>query len=128
MPDSATTHSFGIEMKQAGYDAIVVHGRAGKPVYIVIDDDKAKIKDAAQLWGKDAYETEDVIQEAEGEKFEVVTTGQAGERLVRFANIQTAQEIVCRAAADSARVMGSKLLKGIAVRGSQNCPVHDPQG
>ena len=87
---------FGIEMKQAGYDAVVVHGRADKPVYIVVDDDRVKIKDAARLWGKDAYAAEDMIQEAEGETFEVVTTGQAGERLVRYRQHPDRQEIVCR--------------------------------
>ena len=122
---SAITHAFGIEMKQAGYDAVVVHGRADKPVYIVIDDDKVKIKDASRLWGKDAYEAHDLIQEKEGERFEVVTTGQAGERLVRYANIQTAHKSFAGRCGFGA-VMGSKLLKGIAVRGSQTCPIADP--
>ena len=123
---SAITHDFGIEMKRAGYDAVVVHGRADKPVYIVIDDDKsARIKDASRLWGKDAYEAHDLIQEKEGERFEVVTTGQAGERLVRYANIQTAHKSFAGRCGFGA-VMGSKLLEGVAVRGSQTCPVADP--
>ena len=123
---SAITHDFGIEMKRAGYDAVVVHGRADKPVYIVIDDDKVRIKDASRLWGKDAYEAHDLIQEKEGERFEVVTTGQAGERLVRYANIQTAHKSFAGRCGFGA-VMGSKLLKGVAVRGSQTCPVADPK-
>jgi aldehyde:ferredoxin oxidoreductase len=122
---SAITHDFGIEMKRAGYDAVVVHGRADKPVYIVIDDDKVRIKDASRLWGKDAYEAHDLIQEKEGERFEVVTTGQAGERLVRYANIQTAHKSFAGRCGFGA-VMGSKLLKGVAVRGSQTCPIADP--
>lgn len=124
--DSAATASFGIEIKEAGYDAIVVHGRPEKPVYVVVDDDKVEIKDANHLWGKDAYETEDGIKGVEGEKFECVTIGRAGERLVRYANIQTRKKSFLGRCGLGA-VMGSKLLKGIAVRGSQSIDVHDPQ-
>jgi len=124
--DSAATASFGIEIKEAGYDAIVVHGRPEKPVYVVVDDDKVEIKDAAHLWGKNAYETEDGIKDAEGEKFECVTIGQAGERLARYANIQTRKKSFLGRCGLGA-VMGSKLLKGIAVRGSQSIDVHNPQ-
>ncbi len=124
--DSAATASFGIEVKEAGYDAIVVHGRSEKPVYVVVDDDKVEIKDACNLWGKDAYETEDGIKEAEGDKFECVTIGQAGEKLVRYANIQTRKKSFLGRCGLGA-VMGSKLLKGIAVRGSQSIEVNDPQ-
>jgi aldehyde:ferredoxin oxidoreductase len=123
--DSAATASFGIEMKETGFDAIVVYGRAAKPVYVVVEDGKARIKDARKFWGKDAYETEDGIKEAEGDGFEVVTIGQAGERLVRYANIQTRKKSFLGRCGLGA-VMGSKMLKGIAVKGSQNCPVHDP--
>jgi aldehyde:ferredoxin oxidoreductase len=122
--DSAATASFGIEIKEAGYDAIVVHGRADKPVYVVVDDDKAEIKDANHLWAKDAYEGEDGIKDAEGDKFEVVTIGQAGERLVRYANIQTRKKSFLGRCGLGA-VMGSKMLKGIAVRGTQSVPVYD---
>ena len=86
---SVATATFGIEMKAAGYDAIVVTGRAEKPLYLVVDNDKAVLKDASHLWGKDAYEAEDAIHAAEGDNFEVASIGQAGERGVRFANIQT---------------------------------------
>lgn len=122
--DSAATASFGIEIKEAGYDAIVVCGRAERPVYVVADDDRIEIKDATHLWGKNAYETEDGIKDAEGEKFECVTIGQAGERLARYANIQTRKKSFLGRCGLGA-VMGSKMLKGIAVRGTQNCKVHD---
>jgi aldehyde:ferredoxin oxidoreductase len=124
--DTAATASWGIEMKETGYDAIVVYGRSPKPVYIVVDDGKAKIKDAKKVWGKDAYETEDGIKEAEGEDFEVVTIGQAGERGVRYACIQTRKKSFLGRSGLGA-VMGSKLLKGIAVRGTQNPGWHDPK-
>jgi aldehyde:ferredoxin oxidoreductase len=123
--DSAATAYFGIEVKEAGYDGIVVHGRSDKPVYVVVDDDKAEIKDAGKFWGKYAYETEDGIRNAEGTKYECVTIGQAGERLVRYANIQTQKKSFVGRCGLGA-VMGSKLLKGLAVRGSQLPKYHDP--
>jgi aldehyde:ferredoxin oxidoreductase len=124
--DSAATASFGIEMKEAGFDAIVVHGQASKPVYVVVEDGQAKIKDARKFWKKNAYETEDGIKDAEGNDCEIVTIGQAGERLVRFANIQTHKKSFLGRCGLGA-VMGSKMLKGIAVRGSQKCELYDPQ-
>ncbi len=75
---------------------------------------------------KNAYETEDGIKDAEGNDCEVVTIGQAGERLVRFANIQTHKKSFLGRCGLGA-VMGSKMLKGIAVRGSQKCELYDPQ-
>lgn len=123
--DSAATASFGIEIKQAGYDAIVVHGRSEKPVYIVVDDERGTIKDARHLWNQNAYEAEDCIRDAEGDAFEVLTIGQAAERLVRFGNIQTRKKSFLGRCGLGA-VMGSKLLKGIAVRGTQTCELHDP--
>ena len=124
--DSAATASFGIEIKEAGYDAVVVYGRAEKPVYVVIDDDKVQLKNAAHLWSKNAYEAEDGIKEAEGDNFECVTIGQSGERGVRYANIQTRKKSFLGRCGLGA-VMGSKLLKGIAVRGSQTVEVHNPK-
>lgn len=123
--DSAATASFGIELKQAGYDAIVIYGRAEKPMYLVIDDDKTALKDASHLWNKDAYEVEDAIRAAEGESFEIVSIGQAAERLVRFANLQTRKKSYCGRCGLGA-IMGSKLLKGVAVRGTQQLAYHNP--
>lgn len=124
--DSAATASFGIAMKQAGYDAIVTYGRADKPVYLVVDDGEAVLKDASAMWGTNAYETEDAIHAAEGDNFEVVSIGQAGERLVRFANIQTRKKSFLGRTGLGA-VMGSKNLKGVAVRGKNKYEVADPK-
>ncbi len=122
---SAGTASFGIVMKAAGYDAIVVTGRAEKPLYLVVDDDKAVLKSASRLWGKDAYETEDAIHSAEGDDFEVASIGQAAERGVRYGNIQTRKKSYC-GRCGMGTIMGSKLLKAIAIRGSQKLKYHDP--
>ena len=123
--DSAATASFGIEIKHAGYDAIVLHGRAEKPVYIVVDDDRVEIKDASHIWGKDSYIAEDCIKEAEGDTFECLTIGQAGEKLLRYATIQTQKKSVLGRCGLGA-VMGSKMLKGLAIHGSQSVSFFDP--
>ena len=123
--DSAATATFGIMLKQTGYDAVVVYGRAARPVYVVVEEGKAEIKDAGDLWGKDAYEAEDGIKAAEGDDFEVVTIGQAGERLVRYACIQTRKKSFLGRSGLGA-VMGSKMLKGLAVRGNKQVEFHDP--
>ena len=124
--DSAATASFGIEMKKAGIDAIVVHGCASVPSYLVIDDDKAELKSAPELWGKSSYDAEDHIKEREHSKFECITIGASGEKLLRFANIQTQKKSTLGRCGLGA-VMGSKMLKGIAVAGTQSVPYHDPE-
>ena len=122
--DSAATASFGIAMKQAGFDAVVTCGRSDKPVYVVVDDGKAEIKPADDMWGTDAYQAEDSIHALEGDDYEVVTIGQAGERGVRFANIQTRKKSFLGRCGLGA-VMGSKMLKGVAVRGNKQPDYHD---
>jgi aldehyde:ferredoxin oxidoreductase len=124
--DSAATASFGIAMKQAGFDAVVAYGRSDKPVYVVVDDGRAEIKPAGDIWGTDAYQAEDSIHAREGDEYEVVTIGQAGERLVRFANIQTRKKSFLGRSGLGA-VMGSKMLKGVAVRGKKQLDYHDAE-
>ncbi len=123
--DSAATASFGIELKRAGIDAVTVQGQASTPCYVVIDDDNARIVPAPELWGKNAFETEDDIKGNLGRAFECVTIGQAGERRLRYANIQTRKKSTLGRCGLGA-VMGAKHLKGIAVRGSQSVVYHDP--
>lgn len=122
--ESAATASWGIEMKSCGFDTLVITGKADRPVYIKINDEDVEIKDAADAWGKDAYEAEDIIKAAEGKKYQVASIGISGERLLRFANVQTAKKSFLGRCGLGA-VMGSKNLKAVAVRGSQSCePAH----
>lgn len=122
--ESAATASWGIEMKACGYDAIVVSGKASGPVYIVVDDNGCRIEDAGFAWGKDAYEAEDLIKQAVGQKFQVASIGQAGERLMRFANVQTTKKSFLGRCGLGA-VMGAKNLKAIAMHGTRQCePAH----
>ena len=116
---------FGPFMKKAGYDGVVVFGRAEKPCYIYVEDGKAEIRDAAGLWGTGVYETRDRLKERHGKNVRFVATGPAGENLCRAANIITDNE--GSATGGWGAVMGSKHLKAIAVNGSGSPTVARPE-
>ncbi len=110
---------WGPELKFAGYDGIIFKGRADNPVYLSIIDGQADLKDASEIWGKDTYTTEKLLQERLGDiNLKVASIGQAGERGVLFASIMND---LGRAAGRCGvgTVMGSKRLKAIAVRGTK---------
>lgn len=121
--DSYCGGHLALELKYAGYDAIVVYGKAKKPVYIWIDDARIELKDANHLWGKDTLETERMIkEELRDSKIEIACIGPAGEKLVRFACI--CHRVFRHAGRGGAgAVMGSKNLKAIAVRGTREVRV-----
>ena len=116
---------WGPELKMAGYDHIVITGKARHPIYLWIDNDQIQFRDARSLWGKNTWETDELIREDLGERTaQVAYIGPAGENLVRFA------AIICNHARAAARcgpgaVMGSKNLKAIAVRGDRGIQVAD---
>ncbi|RLG91448.1 MAG: aldehyde:ferredoxin oxidoreductase [Candidatus Hecatellales archaeon] len=109
--------TFGPQLKLAGYDVLIVTGVSDKPTYLKIFDGEVEFKDASHLWGRDAYETEDIIKRDEDRRIQVACIGPAGENLVRFAcinNVKGRQFGRCGAGA----VMGSKRLKAIAILGT----------
>ena len=116
---------WGAELKFAGYDAIILEGKAEKPVYINIADDTVEIKDAAFIWGKVVGETTTILEEIHGKKARVSTIGPAGENLSKMSGIMNERG---RAAGRSGvgAVMGSKNLKAIVVRGTSKVNVKDP--
>jgi len=116
---------FPAEIKRAGWDGIVLDGRADKPVYLVIEDDAVSLQDAADLWGKGAYAVQDIIGERHGERARFVTTGVAGENRVRTATLFASQEGAVTGGFGA--VMGSKNLKTIVVRGTGRVTTADPQ-
>jgi aldehyde:ferredoxin oxidoreductase len=126
--DSQAGGFFPAEMKRAGYDAIVLKGRASSPVYIWIKDGQVEIRDASHLWGKITGETEDLIKQELGDpKIEITQIGPAGENLARLACIiNMANRAHGRTGLGA--VMGSKNLKAIAVRGTSIIKVADPKG
>jgi aldehyde:ferredoxin oxidoreductase len=112
--------TFGAELKRAGYDAIIIKGKAEKQVYLWIDDDSTQLLDAAHLTGKSPSETEDTIKDELGDYYiRVAAIGEAGEKLSKIAAIINDKT---RAAGRTGlgAVMGSKNLKAIAVRGTHD--------
>jgi len=117
---------FGAELKFAGYDAIMFTGASPDPVYLNIEDSKVELLDASHLWGKDVFETDDILREGHKRKFRTLSIGQAGENLVRFAAVMNDRD---RASARSGlgAVMGSKKLKAVSVKGTGKLDVADPK-
>lgn len=119
---------FGAELKRAGYDAIVFRGRSERPVYVWIDDDSIQILSAEHLWGSSPIETEEAIREELGDYgIRVASIGVAGEKLAGIAAIVSDKTRVA-ARMGLGGVMGSKNLKAIAVRGTNNVTVLDLEG
>ena len=107
---------FGPELKLSGFDGIVVRGKAKSPVYLLITEGRAEIKDASNIWGLDTFETEDQIRKDMNiDSLKIASIGPAGENLVKFASVMNDKG---RAAGRNGlgAVMGSKKLKAIAVR------------
>jgi aldehyde:ferredoxin oxidoreductase len=125
--DSASGGKFGSTLKWAGYDHVVITGRADKPVYIWIDDDQVEIRDASHIWGKDTLAAARLIEEELGDaEIETALIGNAGENLVRYSSIMVSRHR-CGGRAGGGTVMGSKNLKGLAVRGTKGIRIHDPK-
>jgi aldehyde:ferredoxin oxidoreductase len=127
MTTSNSGGHWGPELKFAGYDLLIVEGRAPKPSYLSICDDRVSICDASKFWGQGVSATEDGLREELGiPGLRVACIGPAGENLVRFACIMNDKH---RAAGRSGvgAVMGSKNLKAIAVRGTGGVNVADPK-
>ena len=106
---------WGAELKFAGYDGIVVHGKSERPVYLLISDGKVEVKDASALRGKGAIQTRDTLKAELGDKTRVVAIGPAGENMVSTATLLADND--ASGSGGMGAVMGSKKLKAIAVKG-----------
>jgi aldehyde:ferredoxin oxidoreductase len=115
------------ELKFAGYDAIVIKGKANRPVYLWIHDGEAEIRDARHIWGKFSKETQEEIRKELGdERIRIASIGPAGEKLVRYACILNELKHA-NGRTGLGAVMGSKNLKAIAVRGKKRMEVADEE-
>ena len=116
-------------MKYAGFDIVIIRGKAKKPVYIFIDDQMITFKEAAHLWGKETGETVKAVRAELGENYEgeirVLSTAIAGEHLVPYAP-PCADGTSCPGRTGAGAVMGSKNLKALAVRGTGELAIHNP--
>lgn len=126
--DSYASGRLAVELKFAGYDGLIIRGRAKSPSRIFVEDGKVEIKDASELWGKDTFETEEYLQhEAGAEEIGTMCIGPAGENLVSIASINS--DYYRQAARGGiGAVMGSKNLKAVSVRGSKGIKCEDVSG
>ena len=124
--DSMAGSFFSAAMRRAGWDAVVVTGRARRPSYLFVDDDRIHVRDGASLQGLDAPATEEALRaKIDDELVRVAAIGVAGERLVRYACVGNDTGRQAGRAGPGA-VMGSKNLKAIAIRGTRPVAVADP--
>ncbi len=115
-----------VQMRKAGYDAIIIEGKAEAPTVLLIQDGITEFLDAKELWGLNTFETEDNLRSIYGPTAGILEIGPAGENLVKFANI------VCQKGRGGGRpgmgaVMGSKNLKALAIIGSGDLPAAYPK-
>ena len=125
--EAYSTGQWGAELRHAGYDILVIKGKAAKPVYLWIDDESVQTMDASHLWGKTTWETEETIRNDLGDQLiRVSAIGQGGENLVRAACLINDH---FRAAGRTGlgAVAGSKNLKAVAVRGTHDVKVAEPE-
>jgi aldehyde:ferredoxin oxidoreductase len=119
---------WGPQFKRSGFDALIVEGKAERPVYLWIHDGEVEIKDGGHLWGKETKETQEAIRSEVGdENARVAMIGPGGENLVRFSCIMHGPYDAAGRGGLGA-VMGSKNLKAVAVRGNNLPPVIDAGG
>ena len=125
--DSNIGGFFAPEMRMAGFDHLVIKGKAEKPVYLWIHDEEIEILDASHLWGKDTFETQALIRSDHGdEEIKSLVIGNAGENLVRFANVRTGMKNAAGRTGMGC-VMGSKNLKAVAARGTMDIKFTHPE-
>jgi len=121
---TATSSGFwGVELKKTGHDGIIFEGKSKKPVYLEILNDKVALKDASKLWGKDSYETQDILKtQAKKKRARVACIGQSGEKQAPIACVMNDEGRAAGRGGVGA-VMGSKNLKAILVLGTQKIQV-----
>ncbi len=119
---------WGVELKQSGFDGIIIVGKADKPVYLCIREGEVEFRDARHLWGKDTYETSEILRQEIGDSASTAVIGPAGEKRIKIACISH-EGIHARMAGrgGAGAVMGSKNLKAIAVCGTQKIPISQPE-
>ncbi|MFC1861205.1 aldehyde ferredoxin oxidoreductase N-terminal domain-containing protein, partial [Chloroflexota bacterium] len=125
--DSNCGGEFGPYLKFAGYDAVYFTGASAKPVYLLCNNGKAEFRDASFLWGKDTYETIELLKPELGNNFRAATIGPSGEKKALLASI-ISERFRAAARAGLGAVMGSKNLKAVVVMGNQTIPIADKEG
>lgn len=119
--------NWGTALKKAGYDALIIRGRAPHPVYIHLDEEGARIENADHLWGQDTFATEVLLKQENGEGIEAACIGPAGEQQVLLASIMhDGRHSRAAGRTGLGAVMGSKNLKALSVEGQRSTPLAHP--
>lgn len=120
---------WGVHLKKAGYDGIIITGKASRAIYIYIDEEEVKLLDALDLWGLDTFETDKKIKEKHGGNCVTSCIGPAGENQVLLANIMhDGKDARAVGRCGLGAVMGSKNLKAVVVSGKASVPIANPEG
>jgi len=127
LADSNMGGSFGVWMRRAGFDHLVVTGRAANPVYLLLENGDCRFLEARDLWGKDTQTAQYLLKRRHGEDCMTLVIGPAGENQVRFASVVHHMRSVA-ARGGLGCLMGSKKLKGIVVMKGAPIPIHDRPG
>ena len=124
--DANSGGDFGPYLRFSGYDAVFFTGISDTPVYLHVNNGTAELRDAAGIWGRDTFETQDILRQEHGKDLQVACIGPSGEKVALIASVMNNKG---RAAARSGlgAVMGSKRLKAVAVQGSLEVPVAAPE-
>lgn len=115
-----------VQMRKAGFDALVIEGKSEKPVYIYVEDEKGYILSADGIWGKTSFEAEKNLREVHGRDVGVLLIGPGGENLVKYATV-VAEGGRAGGRPGMGAVMGSKKVKAIVFKGSRDIPLADPE-
>jgi len=122
--DANAGGTFGPTIKNCGYDAIIIMGKADNPQYITIIDGEKEILDASEIWGLDIIETENKMKEKHGKFVKTASIGKAGENLSFISGIAHDKGRIA-ARSGLGAIMGSKNLKALVLKGNENIPIHD---
>ncbi len=106
-----------VHLRKAGYDVLVVEGKSENPCYLLIEDEKVKILDASELWGKNTFESQDLLEKRHGKNSGILLIGPSGENLIRISTVLS-QRGRAGGRPGMGAVMGSKNLKAIVIRGT----------
>jgi aldehyde:ferredoxin oxidoreductase len=118
------TH-FGARLKHAGFGTIVIRGESDSPVYLWINDGVAELRSAEHIWGKDNWETTDELKDELGNDVSVLSIGQAGENLIKYA-CPVIEYYHAPGRSHAGCVMGAKKLKAVAVKGTGRIDIAEP--
>lgn len=115
-----------VHLRKAGYDVLLVEGKSEKPCYIFIEDERVEILDASELWGKNTFESQDLLEKKHGKNSGILLIGPSGENLVRISTVLS-QRGRAGGRPGMGAVMGSKNLKAIVIRGTGSIPIFDDE-